>query len=108
MKIHEYQGKEIFKSYGIPIQDGHIFEKIEDAQSTINKVQKEFNTDAVIVKAQIHAGGRGKGGGVKFSPTTEAAFENSKNMLGMNLITPQTGPEGQKVKKIFILNFTII
>ena len=70
MKIHEYQGKKIFKSYGIPIQDGYIFEKIEDAQSTINKVQKEFNTEAVIVKAQIHAGGRGKGGGVKFSPTT--------------------------------------
>ena len=65
MKIHEYQGKEIFKSYGIPIQDGHIFEKIEDAQSTINKVQEEFNTEAVIVKAQIHAGGRGKAGGVK-------------------------------------------
>ena len=102
MKIHEYQGKEIFKSYGIPIQDGYIFEKIEDAQSTINKVQEEFNTDAVIVKAQIHAGGRGKGGGVKFSPTTEAAFENSKNMLGMNLITHQTGPEGQQVKKIYI------
>ena len=102
MKIHEYQGKKIFKSYGIPIQDGYIFEKIEDAQSTINKVQEEFNTDAVIVKAQIHAGGRGKGGGVKFSPTTEAAFENSKNMLGMNLITHQTGPEGQQVKKIYI------
>ena len=56
----------------------------------------------MIVKAQIHAGGRGKGGGVKFSPTTEAAFENSKNMLGMNLITHQTGPEGQQVKKIYI------
>ena len=102
MKIHEYQGKEIFKSYGIPIQDGYIFEKIEDAQSTINKVQEEFNTDAVIVKAQIHAGGRGKGGGVKFSTTTEAALENSKNMLGMNLITHQTGLEGQQVKKIYI------
>ena len=63
MKIHEYQGKEVFKSYGIPIQDGHIFEKIEDAQSIIDKVQKEFKTEAVVVKAQIHAGGRGKGGG---------------------------------------------
>ena len=51
MKIHEYQGKEIFKSYGIPIQDGYIFEKIEDAKSTINKVQEEFNTEAVVVKA---------------------------------------------------------
>ena len=102
MKIHEYQGKEIFKSYGIPIQECYIFEKIEDAKSTINKVQKEFNTKAVVVKAQIHAGGRGKGGGVKFSSTTEAALENSKNMLGMNLITHQTGPEGQQVNKIYI------
>ncbi len=102
MKIHEYQGKEIFKSYGIPIQDGHIIEKIEDAKSTINKVQEQFNTEAVVVKAQIHAGGRGKGGGVKFSATTEAALENSNNMLGMNLITHQTGPEGQQVKKIYI------
>ena len=103
MKIHEYQGKEIFKSYGIPIQDGHIIEKIEDAQSIIDKVQKEFKTEAVVVKAQIHAGGRGKGGGVKFSPTAKAALENCKNMLGMNLITHQTGPDGQKVKKIYIL-----
>ena len=67
MKIHEYQGKNIFKSYGIPIQDGYVIEHIEDASSTIEKVQKDFNSDAVVVKAQIHAGGRGKGGGVKYS-----------------------------------------
>ena len=102
MKIHEYQGKEILKSYGIPIQDGYVIDNIEDAQLTINKVQKEFDTEAVVVKAQIHAGGRGKGGGVKFSPSTESALENSNNMLGMNLITHQTGPEGQKVRKVYI------
>ena len=102
MKIHEYQGKEILKSYGIPIQDGYVIENIEDAQLTINKVQKKFDTEAVVVKAQIHAGGRGKGGGVKFSPSTESALENSNNMLGMNLITHQTGPEGQKVRKVYI------
>jgi succinyl-CoA synthetase beta subunit len=62
MKIHEYQGKDIFKSYGIPIQDGYVIENIEDASATIEKVQQEFNTEAVVVKAQIHAGGRGKGG----------------------------------------------
>ena len=102
MKIHEYQGKEIFKSYDIPIQDGYVIEKIDDALETIKKVQEEFNTEAVVVKAQIHAGGRGKGGGVKYSPTTEEALANTKNMLRMNLITHQTGAEGQEVLKVYI------
>ena len=102
MKIHEYQGKDIFKSYGIPIQDGYVIEDINDALPTIEKVQKEFKTEAVVVKAQIHAGGRGKGGGVKYSPTTEVALENVKEMLGMNLVTHQTGEDGQKVRKVYI------
>lgn len=102
MKIHEYQGKDIFKSYGIPIQDGYVIENIDDAPATIKKVQKEFNTQAVVVKAQIHAGGRGKGGGVKYSSTTEQALENAQNMLGMDLVTHQTGAEGQKVRKLYI------
>ncbi len=102
MKIHEYQGKEIFKSYDIPIQDGYVIDKIDDALPTIKKVQNNFKTEAVVVKAQIHAGGRGKGGGVKYSPTTDDAFKNVKKMLGMNLITHQTGENGQKVKKIYI------
>ena len=102
MKIHEYQGKEIFKSYDIPIQDGYVIDKIDDALPTIKKVQNNFKTEAVVVKAQIHAGGRGKGGGVKYSPTTDDAFNNVKKMLGMNLITHQTGENGQKVKKIYI------
>jgi len=102
MKIHEYQGKDIFKSYGIPIQDGYVIEDINDALPTIEKVQKEFKTEAVVVKAQIHAGGRGKGGGVKYSPTTEVALENAKEMLGMNLVTHQTGEDGQKVRKVYI------
>ena len=102
MKINEYQGKEIFKSYDIPIQDGYVIDKIDDALPTIKKVQKNFKTEAVVVKAQIHAGGRGKGGGVKYSPTTDDAFKNVKKMLGMNLITHQTGENGQKVKKIYI------
>ena len=102
MKIHEYQGKDIFKSYGIPIQDGYVIENIEDASATIEKVQQEFNTEAVVVKAQIHAGGRGKGGGVKYSPTTSQALENAQNMLGIQLVTHQTGTEGQKVRKLYI------
>ena len=59
MKIHEYQGKDIFKSYGIPIQDGYVIDNIDEAPATIKKVQQEFKTEAVVVKAQIHAGGRG-------------------------------------------------
>ena len=102
MKIHEYQGKDIFKSYGIPIQDGYVIDHIDDALPTIEKVQKEFKTEAVVVKAQIHAGGRGKGGGVKYSPTTDAALNNAKEMLGMNLVTHQTGKNGQKVRKVYI------
>ena len=102
MKIHEYQGKEIFKSYGIPIQDGYVIENINNALPTIEKVQKQFQTEAVVVKAQIHAGGRGKGGGVKYSSSTEEALKNVKKMLGMNLITHQTGDKGQKVKKVYI------
>jgi len=102
MKIHEYQGKDIFKSYGIPIQDGYMIENIEDVSATIEKIQQEFNTEAVVVKAQIHAGGRGKGGGVKYSPTTAHALDNAQNMLGMQLVTHQTGTEGQKVRKLYI------
>ena len=102
MKIHEFQGKNIFKHYGIPIQDGYVIDNLADASSTIEKVQQEFNSKAVMVKAQIHAGGRGKGGGVKYCPTTKDALENVSNMLGMNLITPQTGAGGQKVRKVYI------
>ena len=102
MKIHEYQGKKIFSKYGMPVQDGYIFEKIEDAESIIKKVQRDFNTEDVVVKAQIHAGGRGKGGGVKYSPNFEKAFENAKNIFGMNLVTHQTGENGQTVKKVYV------
>ena len=102
MKIHEFQGKNIFKRYDIPIQDGYVIEKMADASPTIEKVQQEFSSDAVMVKAQIHAGGRGKGGGVKYCPTTKDAIENVNKMLGMNLVTPQTGAGGQKVRKVSI------
>ena len=102
MKIHEFQGKNIFKHYGIPIQDGYVIDNLADASATIEKAQQEFNSKAVMVKAQIHAGGRGKGGGVKYCPTTKDALENVSNMLGMNLITPQTGAGGQKVRKVYI------
>ena len=102
MKIHEYQGKKILKSYGIPIQDGFVTDNNEDIESTIDRVAKEYNCSQFIVKAQIHAGGRGKGGGVKFCPDKSSAIESANNILGMNLVTPQTGEAGQKVRKIYI------
>ena len=102
MKIHEYQAKKIFSDYDMPVQDGYIFEKLENAESTIKRVQKDFNTQDVVVKAQIHAGGRGKGGGVKYSPNFEEALENAKNIFGMNLVTHQTGEKGQLVKKVYV------
>ena len=96
MKIHEYQGKDIFKSYGIPIQDGYVIEDIKDALPTIEKVQKEFNTEAVVIKAQIHAGGRGKGGGVKLAKNLQEVEQISNQIIGMNLVTPQTSAEGKR------------
>ena len=102
MKIHEYQAKKIFANFGMPVQDGYVFENIEEAESTIRKVQKDFNTEDVVVKAQIHAGGRGKGGGVKYSPNFNKAIQNAKNILGMNLITHQTGEKGQLVRKVYV------
>ena len=102
MKIHEYQAKLILKGYNIPIQDGYVIENINDAKNIIEKVKKDFNSKDVVVKAQIHAGGRGKGGGVKFCLNGDNALESCENILGMNLITHQTGPSGQTVKKIYI------
>tara|TARA_B100001115_G_scaffold115087_1_gene85461 strand:- start:632 stop:1807 length:1176 start_codon:yes stop_codon:yes gene_type:complete len=102
MKIHEYQGKRILKSYGIPIQDGFVTDNNEDIESTIDRVSQEYSCSQFIVKAQIHAGGRGKGGGVKFCPDKSSAIESANNILGMNLVTPQTGEAGQKVRKIYI------
>ena len=102
MKIHEFQAKELLSNYNAPIQRGHVVYSSNEIEKTIDKVQNEFNSDAVVVKAQIHAGGRGKGGGVKFCPTTESAIESANEILGMNLITHQTGKEGKLVNQILI------
>jgi len=102
MKIHEYQAKSILKKYGIPVQDGEVIESITDAESSLERVYRDYNTQQVVIKAQIHAGGRGKGGGVKFSATKEKALENIRQIMGMQLITHQTSPEGQLVRKVMI------
>ena len=102
MKNHEYQSKNLLKKYNIKIQDGIVCESAADINSKIAEASKTFNTEQLVIKAQIHAGGRGKGGGVKFCPSLDKATEAANNILGMQLITPQTSKEGQKVRKILI------
>ena len=98
MKIHEYQGKAILKEYGVPAPRGIVARTPEEAESAA----KELGTDVVVVKAQIHAGGRGKGGGVKLAKSPEEAKEIASQMLGMMLVTHQTGPEGREVKTLLV------
>lgn len=102
MKIHEYQAKELLKTYGIPVQDGVTIDDLAQAAGAVDRVDGEMGGGPYIIKAQIHAGGRGKGGGVKLSPDRESALETIGRILGMTLITHQTGAEGQPVRKVFV------
>ena len=98
MKIHEYQGKALLKEYGVPVPRGIVARTAEEAGAAA----KELGTDVVVVKAQIHAGGRGKGGGVKLAKSPSEAKEIASQMLGMQLVTHQTGPEGREVHTLLI------
>ena len=98
MKIHEYQAKQILAKYGVPVPKGSAAFSVNEAVNAA----KDLNTEVCVVKAQIHAGGRGKGGGVKVSKGLEAVRENAETILGMQLVTHQTGPDGQKVKQLLI------
>ena len=98
MKIHEYQAKEILKKFGVPTSTGKVIFKAEEAAGAV----KELGNPPFVIKAQIHAGGRGKGGGVKIAKSVEEAIETARKMLGMKLVTPQTGPEGKIVKRVLI------
>ena len=102
MKIHEYQGKEVFKSFSIPTPRGYLIKDINSAEKIIKKAHDEFKSDKVVIKAQVHAGGRGKGGGVKVANGLESALKYVKEMHGMQLVTHQTGSSGQKVRKVYI------
>ena len=98
MKVHEYQGKELFSKYQIPTPNGVPVFSVEEAL----KAYDELATDTVVVKAQIHAGGRGKGGGVKLAHSKEEVESLSKEILGMTLVTHQTGPDGKEVQRLLI------
>jgi len=98
LKIHEYQAKEVLRKYGIPVPEGFTTEVNDKAGELANKL----GGFPVVVKAQIHAGGRGKGGGVKLAHSAGEAEEHAKSILGMTLVTHQTGPEGKVVKKLLI------
>src|SRR4030081_3314908 len=101
MKIHEYQAKTILAKYGVAVPRGEMALTRAEAEKAAHRL---FTGGAkgVVVKAQIHAGGRGKGGGVKVAKTLAEAEEYTKKILGMQLITHQTGPEGQKVQRVLI------
>ena len=98
MKIHEYQAKELFKKYNIPVPAGGVALKAQEAKS----VAQQLDGFPVVVKAQIHAGGRGKGGGVKLARSLEEVSELAAHIIGMKLVTHQTGPEGRLVNKVLI------
>lgn len=101
MKIHEYQAKEILRKYGVAVPAGEMATTLEEADHAAKELFSAGNS-VVVVKAQIHAGGRGKGGGVKLAKSIEQADEYSKAILGMQLVTHQTGPQGQKVQRLLI------
>ncbi|MBD3225409.1 MAG: ADP-forming succinate--CoA ligase subunit beta [Caldithrix sp.] len=98
MKIHEYQAKEILKQYNVPVPEGYVAFSVEEAVQNAAKLK----TDVAVIKAQIHAGGRGKGGGVKIAKNTDEVHRYAEQMMNMNLVTHQTGPEGKEVKKMLI------
>jgi succinyl-CoA synthetase beta subunit len=102
MNLHEYQGKQILKSFNVSVQEGIVADTVEKAVTAYEELNKKFNAPIVVVKAQIHAGGRGKGGGVKVAKNLNELKEKASAILGMQLVTPQTGPKGKKVHKILI------
>ena len=102
MNIHEYQGKSILKAYDVSIQEGFVAETPEQAVMVAEELEKKFGSRFFVVKAQIHAGGRGKGGGVKLAKSVAEAGELAAKILGMQLVTPQTGPKGKKVNRVLI------
>lgn len=98
MNIHEYQAKEVLRKFGIPTLNGKMVKSPDEAVSAA----KSIGGSVWVVKAQIHAGGRGKGGGIKVAKTLDDVRAMTQKMLGMTLVTPQTGPEGKAVSRVYI------
>jgi len=102
MNVHEYQGKSLLKAYNVDIQEGFLAETPEQAITVAGQLHEKYGSEYFVVKAQIHAGGRGKGGGVKLARSISEVGVLANQMLGMQLVTHQTGPEGKKVSKVLI------
>ena len=102
MNIHEFQGKQILKQFGVSVPAGEVAHTPDQAYEAAQRIKAETGANTWAVKAQIHAGGRGKGGGVKIAKTLDEVKSHAKSILGMNLVTHQTGPEGKIVHKILI------
>ena len=102
MNIHEYQAKSILKKYNVAIPEGGVVNSPDAAVEVAKKIRKNANSDSWAVKAQIHAGGRGKGGGVKIAKSLDEVKEHTKSIIGMTLVTHQTGPEGKEVNKVLV------
>jgi succinyl-CoA synthetase beta subunit len=104
MNIHEYQAKALLKDYGAPITDGRVADTPQEAAS----IARELGGETFVVKAQIHAGGRGKGGGIKLVKTLQELHAQANRMLGKPLVTPQTGPKGRLVRRVYVVKDTTI
>jgi succinyl-CoA synthetase beta subunit len=102
MNIHEFQGKSLLRSYDVDVQEGFVAETPGQAVTAARQLQEKFGSQVFVIKAQIHAGGRGKGGGVKLAKSIEEAGLIAEKMLGMQLVTHQTGTEGKKVNKVLV------
>src|SRR3954465_4668009 len=102
MNVHEYQGKSILKSFGVSIQEGIVADTAEAAVNAASELSKQTGTKWWVIKAQIHAGGRGKGGGVKLAKSLDEVKERASQIIGMNLVTPQTSAQGKLVRKVLV------
>ena len=102
MNLHEYQGKELLKNFNVEIQKGYVASTVDEAVKCAKKLSEETGTKIFVVKAQIHAGGRGKGGGVKIAKSIDEVKKISSEIIGMQLVTPQTSKDGKLVRKVLI------
>lgn len=102
MNLHEYQGKELLKQFGVRIQEGVLAQTVDEAVQAARTIKENFSSDWSVIKAQVHAGGRGKGGGIKLAKNEDQVREFAGNILGMHLVTPQTSKEGKLVRKILV------